>query len=805
MLKNYLKIAWRNMLRKKAYSAINITGLAIGITCCILITLYVQDELSYDRYNTHFDKIYRVLHAYRNPKDVDRHSAPAPEDYQVWGNAPVAPSLAADFPEIQKMVRFTSPNTFLLEHGERRFQEEGLVFTDSTVFDIFSWKMLAGNPKVALVAPNSVVLTKSIAEKYFGNENPLGQTLRVDNQETFTVTGVMEDVPANSHLSFNGLVSMSTFRKWRPEIFDEWGYIDFYTYFLIPEHTDIKTLEAKIPGFVSRHYPQSDRSIYTIAFEPLSAAYLHSKAQRQPGPTGSLSNVYIFSIIAIFVLLIACINFVNLSTARSMERAREVGVRKAVGAYQQGLIHQFLTESILISFSAVLLAMIFTMLALPAIREISGKPLTYTLLLSWKFTPLLILMPFILGLLAGSYPAWVLARFRPVEVLKGQFRSSGKGIALRKALVIVQFSLSIALIAGTMIVYSQLKHLRSHSLGFRQDQMLVIDYGGDQKVNESFETIKAVLAKNPAVQSIAASRAVPGDFYPNGTTFIESPGGEMKNETPGMYEIDFDFIPVYEMKMAAGRAYSREFPTDAQEALIINEASARQFGYANPADIVGKRFEQWGRKGTVIGVIKDFNYQSLHKKVEPLAMRMAPQSSLNKLSLRIKTDNLSQTLKELERTWATLAPHRPFLYSFLDQSFNKQYQQDARFGELFAAFAGLTIFIACLGLFGLATYATEQRVKEIGVRKVLGASVTNIVRLLSSDFIKLVLVAILIATPVIWWAMQEWLEGYAYRISIQWWMIATAGILAVMTALLTVSLLAVKAALMNPIKALRTE
>ncbi|SHN12181.1 ABC transporter permease [Chitinophaga sp. CF418] len=805
MLKNYLKIAWRNMLRKKAYSAINITGLAIGITCCILITLYVQDELSYDRYNTNFDKIYRVLHAYRNPKDVDRNSSPAPEDYQVWGNAPVAPTLAADFPEIKKIVRFTSPNTFLLEHGERRFQEEGFVFTDSTVFDVFSWKMLAGNPKVALVAPNSVVLTKSVAQKYFGNQNPLGQTLRVDNQETFTVTGVIEDVPANSHLSFNGLVSMSTFRNWRAEIFDEWGYIDFYTYFLIPEHTDIKTLEAKIPEFTSRHYPQSDRSIYTIAFEPLSAAYLHSKAQRQPGPTGSLSNVYIFSIIAIFVLLIACINFVNLSTARSMERAREVGVRKAVGAYQQGLIYQFLTESILISFSAVLLAIVFTILALPAIREISGKPLTHSLLLSWKITPALLLMPFILGLLAGGYPAWVLARFRPVEVLKGQFRSSNKGIALRKALVIVQFSLSIALIAGTMIVHSQLRHLRSHSLGFRQDQMLVIDYGGDQKVNESFETIKAILAKNPAVQSITASRAVPGDFYPNGTTFIESRNGDMKAEVPGMYEIDYDFIPAYEIKMAAGRAYSRDFPTDAKEALIINEAAAKQYGYSNTEEIVGKRFEQWGRKGIVIGVTKNFNYQSLHKKVEPLAMRMAPPQAQNKLSLRIKTDHLQKTIKELEQTWSTVAPHRPFLYSFLDESFNRQYKQDARFGELFAAFAGLTIFIACLGLFGLATYATEQRVKEIGVRKVLGASVTNIVQLLSSDFIKLVLVAILIATPVIWWAMQEWLQGYAYRITIQWWMIAMAGILAVVTAFLTVSLLAMKAAMMNPVKALRTE
>ncbi|SDH65390.1 ABC transporter permease [Chitinophaga filiformis] len=805
MLKNYLKIAWRNLLRKKAYSAINITGLAIGITCCILIMFYVQDELSYDRYNVNYDQIYRVTHAYRNAKDVDRNSAPAPENYQVWGNAPVAPALAADFPEIKKITRFTSPNTFLLEHGDRRFQQEGLVFSDSSVFDIFSWKLLAGNPKQALVAPNSVVLTKSLAEKYFGNENPLGQSLRVDNQETFTVTGVMEDVPANSHMSFNGLISMSTFRKWRPEIFDEWGYIDFYTYFLIPEHTNIKTLEAKIPAFATRHYPQGRNDIYTIAFEPLSAAYLHSKATRQPGPTGSLSNVYIFSIIAIFVLLIACINFVNLSTARSMERAREVGVRKAVGAYQRGLIYQFLTESILISFSAVLLSILFTILALPAIREISGKPLTYSLLLSWKVTPVFVLMPFLLGLLAGSYPAWVLSRFKPVEVLKGQFRSSYKGIALRKGLVIVQFSLSIALIAGTMIVYTQLKHLRSHALGFRQDQMLVIDYGGDQKVNESFETVKSMLAKNPAVQAITASRAVPGDFYPNGTTFIESRNGDMKSETPAMYEIDYDFIPAYEMKMAAGRPYSRDFPTDAEEALIINEAAAKQYGYANPEEIIGKRFEQWRRKGTVIGVVKDFNYQSLHKKVEPLAMRMAPLQSLNKLSLRIKTDHIQQTVKELEQTWSALAPQRPFLYSFLDQSFNQQYKQDDRFGQLFAAFAGLTIFIACLGLFGLATYATEQRVKEIGVRKVLGASVTNIVRLLSSDFIKLVLVAILIATPVIWWAMQEWLQGYAYRITIQWWMIALAGILAVTTALLTVSLLAVKAALMNPVKALRTE
>ncbi|MVT09198.1 ABC transporter permease [Chitinophaga tropicalis] len=805
MLKNYLKIAWRNLLRKKVYSAISITGLAVGVACCVLITMYVQDELSYDRYNTNINNIYRVLHAYRNIKDVDVKAPPSPQEYQVWGNAPVGAALSADFPEVKKVTQFTSPFTYLLEHNDRRFQQDGLLFADSATFDIFSWRMLAGNPKKALEAPYSIVLTKSTAQKYFGNENPVGQTLRAEGQFALNVTGVMEDVPANSHFTFNGLVSMNTFRQMKPGIFSEWGYIDFYTYFIVPEHTDMKAMEAKIPGFVARHVPKDDNETYTLAFEPLAAAYLHSQAGRQPGVTGSLSNVYIFSLIAVFILLIACINFINLSTARSMERAREVGVRKAVGAYQKGLVYQFLTESILLSLIAVVLAIVLVLVALPAVSEISGKPLNWRLLLSLKLAPAILCMPLILGLLAGSYPAWVLARFRPVEVLKGQFRSSGSGVILRKALVVIQFSLSVALIAGTAIVYSQLKHLRSHTLGFRQDQMLVINYAGDNKVNQSIDAVKAALARNPAVQSITASRAVPGDFFPNASTLVELRNGDMKVETPALYEIDYDFIPAYEMKMAAGRAYSRDFPSDVEQSLLLNEAAAKLYGYANPEDIIGKRFEQWGRKGQVIGIVKDFNYQSLHKKVEPLVIRMAPSYVLNKISLRIKTDNLPQTIKELEKTWSSLAPHRPFLYTFLDQAFNLQYKQDEHFGELFAAFAALTIFIACLGLFGLATYATEQRVKEIGIRKVLGASVSSIISLLSSDFIRLVLIAIVIATPAVWWAMQQWLQSYAYRIEIQWWMIGLAGILAVITAMITVSFLAMKAAFMNPIKALKTE
>jgi len=805
MLKNYFKVAWRSLMRNKAYSIINVTGLAVGITCCVLISLYVKDELSYDRYHAQADNIYRVIHAYRDVQADEKLPPPSPEDFQVWGNAPIGPALAADFPQIRSLVQFTSPTDYLLEYQDKRLEISNIPFMDSSAFDVFSWKMLAGDPHTALKAPYSIVLTKSVAKKLFGNSNPVGQGLRVDNKNSYTVTGVMEDVPSNSQFTFNGLISMNTFRQLRNEVFGWWGYIDFYTYFVLDPRADISSLQRRSNSFIKRHMPGSKEGSYIIGFERFTDAYLHSQAGRQPGVTGSLSNVYIFSVIAIFILFIACINFMNLATARSMERAKEVGVRKAVGAYQQGLISQFLTESVVISLAATLLAVGLILIALPPMRNITGKPFPYEDLLSWKALPVLIITPLAVGILAGSYPAWVLARFKPALVLKGKFDASGKGVMLRKGLVVLQFTLSIALIASTVIVFTQLDHLRKHSLGFRQDQMLVVDDGGDQEVNKRIETVKAAFLRNPAVLMAAASRAVPGEFFPNAYTQIESRTGEMLHFDPALYEIDFDFIPAYEMKMAAGRAYSRDFPADAEKSLVINEAAAKLWGYNNPSDIVGKRFDQWGRKGTVIGVVKDFNYQSLHHKVEPLALRMAPPEVINRISLRVKADHLSQTIKELERTWRELVPYRPFAYSFMDQSFNQQYQQDQRFGQVFTAFAFLTIFIACLGLFGLATYATEQRIKEIGIRKVLGASVTNIVGLLSSGFVKLVGLAFLIATPLAWWGMDKWLQGFAYRVDIQWWIFALAGTLAIVIALFTVSYQAVRAALMNPIRSLRSE
>lgn len=804
MLHHFLTIAYRNLLRHKGYTFLNIAGLAVGMACCLLILFYVRHELSYDHYHEKADRIYRVVHAYRSFKQGENLPAPAPEQFQVWGNAPVGPALAADFPEVQKIVQFTSPINLLLQKGEKRFQEDNLLFMDSTVFDIFSWKMLAGNPRKALTAPNSIVLTKSMARKYFGDSNPVGQTLQVENKETFMVTGVMEDVPSNSHFSFNGLVSMSTFRKWRADIFDSWGYVDFYTYFLATEQTSIESLKAKVPDFLKRH---NDEKGYTISFEKLTDAYLHSPAGRQPGPTGNLSNVYIFSSVALFILLIACINFMNLSTARSMERAKEVGVRKVVGAHHNGLIRQFLSESVLLCLAAALLSLILAELALPFIGELSGKRFSSATLFSSQLLLLVVALAIVVGVLAGSYPAWVLSRFRPVLVLKGVFHSSAQGIALRKALVVFQFSLSMILIAGTGIVFSQLKHLRSHDLGFKQEQMLVIDFGNDQEVQQKIETIKQVFMNHPAVVSASASRAVPGDFLPNAGTQIQSPEGEMQHQSPLIYEIDYDFIPTFEIQMAAGRAFSRDFPADTARSLLINEAAARLYGYANPADAVGKRFSQWGREGNIIGVVKDFNFRSLHQAVEPLTLRFAPPSegSLSRLSLRIQSGNMQSTITGLETLWNKLSPQRPFLYSFLDESFNKQYQADLHFGQIFSLFSGLAIFIACLGLFGLSTFTAQQRTKEIGIRKVLGASLTSIVTLLSKDFIQLVFISILIATPVCWYAMNRWLDDFAYRIEIGPGIFLQAGLIALVIALVTISWQSVRAALANPVKSLRNE
>jgi putative ABC transport system permease protein len=803
MFRHFFQIACRNLMKRKLFSFINIAGLAIGMACCVLITLYVRNELSYDRYHAKRDRIYRVIQTFRSVQKGENPGPPAPQDFQVWGCAPVGPALQADFPEIEKVVRFMSPISILLQHGDRRIQQDNMVCMDSTAFDVFTWKMLCGDPHTALIAANSIVLTRTVAGKLFGNSNPVGQILRADNHVNLLVTGVMEDVPPNSQFTFNGLISMASDRLQEPDVYNQWGYVDFYSYLLLKENTSIQHLQVQASAFVKRHNP-GDKG-YAISFEKMTDAYLHSVATRQPGPTGSLTNVYLFSCIAVFIMLIACINFMNLSTARSLERAKEVGIRKVLGVRPSSLMWQFLAESVLMSIGAAIIALLLANTGLSLIGSLSGKDLSDVNFFSPPVLGSMLALATIVGLVAGVYPAWFLSGFKAIAVLKGKFNPSGQGISLRKALVVFQFTVSIVLIAGTIIVYRQLGYINRHDLGFRKDQMVIIDFSGDDQVERHIESIKGAIARDPGVISVSASRAVPGEFLPNAGTQIQTPDGNMGFQIPFIYEIDFDFIPTYHIALVAGRAYSRSFQTDSGQSMIINQEAAKLYGYQNPADAVGKKFEQWGRKGTIIGVVKDFNFRSLHQAVEPLTLRYGYPDVLNRISVAVKADNVPVTLARLKSTWDKLAPQRPFLYHFLDQSFNQQYQADQHFGQLFTFFSCLAIFIACLGLFGLSTFMAQQRVKEIGIRKALGSSQTNIVLLLSRDFIRLILVAMVISVPLCWWVMNDWLQGFAYRIHIGPAVFIESGLVALAIALATLSRQALKAAMGNPVESLRSE
>lgn len=800
MLRNYLKTAWRNLIKNKIYSIINIGGLAIGLSCFLLITLYIVKELFYDTYHEKGDRIYRVLH-HSNSKDLS-HA-------WVWGNAPVGPTLKADFPEVLEKVQFSGQSAILLKYGANAFQENDCFYADAAALEVFSWPLVSGDPTTALEAPYSIVLTETTAKKYFGEQDPMGKVIEGvggrANDGNYTVTGIMKDVPENSHFSFDVLMSMDSFYQSRPGIFDAWGYVDFYTYLLVSENFDQQAFQAKVPAFLKKHDNDAsgDDYFYNITLESLKDIYLHSTADRQPGITGSLSNIYIFAIIGLFILIIACINFMNLSTARSLERAKEVGVRKVIGAHRKGLIYQFFGESLVLVFLSSIVALLLVFLALHWMSNLTGISFYYKDVIQLPLLLFFFGTALVTALLSGSYPALILSGFKPISILRGTFRKSPQGANLRKGLVVFQFSLSIALIASTIIVYNQLGYLFSKDMGFDKEQQLILDFNWDNDVISNMETIKSEFEAMPNVTSVSMSRTVPGSHFPAAGTTVELTSGEMKTFTPYIYEVDNDFIPHYDIEVVAGRAFSRDFPTDSISSLVINQAAAKAFGYADPNEIIGKKFDQWGRQGTIIGVVKDFNYLSLHQGIAPLTLRQVPYGQY--FSLKLSSNDFFGTIDKIRQKWAVLAPHRPFLHSFLDESFNEQYLADVRFRKLFTIFSFLAIFIACLGLFGLVTYSALQRTKEIGIRKVLGAEVTNIIALISKDFIKLVGIALLIAVPFSWYAMNQWLNDFAYRIEIQWWVFVLAGILALLITFFTIGFQAVKAALVNPIKSLRTE
>ncbi|OQP65607.1 ABC transporter permease [Niastella populi] len=792
MLKNYFKIAFRNLWRHRVFSFINIMGLTVGMTACLLIFLYVRFELSYDRFHPKADRVYRVVADIKTPTETLPSQGPA------WA---VPGHIKFDFPEVEAFTR-VAPENLLFRKGDIKFNEANSIWADSAFFQIFGFKLLKGDPRTALKEPFSVVMSASTAKKYFGKADPMGQTILITSEGSpATITGIMQDMPENTQVKGDVLVSMTTITtQYAKGIDDQWSNYSPWAYILLKPGTDAKTLEKKFPAFLEKWSGKEMKELQmfvTLKLEKLKEVYLYSS---RGDSLGSIRNVYIFSIIALFILIIACINFINLTTARASERAKEVGIRKVAGAVRPQLARQFLGESIVICFIAFLLTLGLSALLLPSFNQLAGKTISTGIFHDGPLVALLLGTGIVIGLLAGIYPAFVLSSFKPIEVLKGRFATGNKGNILRKGLVISQFAISTALIIGTIIVYTQMSYMRNRELGFNKDQVLVVETKSEKKRG----ALQEAISRLPNIKTSALSASVPGSGHPGAYSEVENVKGDLQITNLDLYFVDFDYIPLYNFKMAAGRAFSREYKTDSGQAMILNEAAVRMLGYHSPDQAIGKKFKQWGHEGRIIGVIQDFHYKSLQTPIKPLSIRMNWDNT-TLLSVKVNAANIQKTIASIEKEFKTIIPNRPFSYYFLDEFFDRQYRNEERFGRLFLNFAVLAIFISCLGLLGLASYATMQRTREIGIRKVMGASVSNIINLLSKDFLKLVIISFFIAAPVAWYFMHKWLADFAYRTSISWWIFAMAGVLAILIAVVTISVQAFRAAVANPVKSLRTE
>ncbi|WP_266368351.1 ABC transporter permease [Tellurirhabdus rosea] len=810
MLTNYLKIAWRNLVRNKAFSAINIAGLSLGMATCLLILLFVQQELSYDRFHQKADRIVRVVFKASMNGGKIREASVMP---------PVAQTLKADYPEVLGATRLREAGLPIVTYKDKSFKETGVAFADSNVFDVFTLPLLAGNARTALSQPNTVVISRKTAEKYFGKEDPLGKVLTLrDWKAPFTVTGVMENLPAQSHFHFDLLLSMAGERDAQS---GSWMTSGYYTYLLLPEGYDYRQLEVKLPQVAGKYIsPQLKQAMgmslaefrqkgndLGLFLQPLTAIHLHSDVLYDFEPGGDIRYLYLFGAIAVFMLLIACINFMNLSTAGASKRGREVGIRKVMGSLKQSLVTQFLLESLLLSGLALVLSLGLVWLMLPYFNQLAGKELTVNVMQNPWLLPGLLLFTVLVSVLAGSYPAFFLSSFKPVSVLKGPGplagRAGRKGFSLRSGLVVFQFFISFTLIVGTVVVYRQLQYIQNKKLGYDKEQVLVVRE--TWRLGQRETGFRERLLEDSRVTNATVSGYLPAGPS-NGNNFMAYADNNASQLVKTLrYEVDPYYIPTLGMRMKLGRNFSAAFPTDSS-AVIINESAARAFGWGSRA--LGhtlSRSDNEGRTATyrVIGIVEDFHFKSLHERIAPLVMTLGGNSG--SVIVKVKTPEMAGLLADLQKQWAAFGIDAPLEYAFLDESFQATYVAEQQTGTILGVFAGLTILVACLGLFGLATFTAEQRRKEIGVRKVLGASVTGVVALLSRDFLKLVLVAIVIASPVAWYAMNWWLQDFAYKINIEWWVFVVAGLLAVAIALLTVSFQSIKAALMNPVKSLRTE
>ncbi len=809
MFKNYLKIAWRNLVKNKAYSIINITGLAIGLACFLLIALYVMDELSYDRFFPDANNIYRIN------SDIKFGGANL---HMALTSDMMGQLLKKDYPQVEQYTRiYTSNGDKLIKKGTEYIDEKKVANVDSTFFDVFQLPVVEGSTKHALDEPNTVVLTESAAKKYFGNTHVVGKTIetRDDKNPFYKITAVIKDIPANAHFHFDFLFSMKNLDY-------SWGAItshNFYTYLKLRQGTDYKAFEKNLDQYIDKYvlpYAKKFMNINSMdefkkagnnleySLMPLTKIHLYSDRSFELSAGGNVQYVYIFSAVALFILLIACINFMNLTTARSANRAREVGIRKVLGTEKSDLIWQFLFESTAMVLVSLIIAVIIVYAVLPLFNNVADKQMNISNLLSVYILPLLIALPFVVGLLAGSYPAFFLSSFKPIEVLKGKLKLGSKSGGLRSVLVVFQFATSIVLIVGTIVVYDQLNYIQTKNLGYNKDQILIIN--GIGSLNDNATAFKNEAKQLPGVVSATISGYLPvSDSYRSDNTFSKDAvlttqsGFDMQN-----WSIDYDYLKTLGMQIVKGRNFSKDFPTDSS-AVIINETTAKILGYADP---IGKNLYESEDNGatsahTIIGVVKNFNFESLHQVIGPLCFHLGGGGGFG--VFKVNTANIQHLITQIQNKWKAIAPGLPFSYRFLNDSFDEMYRSEQRAGKIALIFSVLAIFIACLGLFGLATFIAEQRTKEIGIRKVLGASVQSIVQMLSKDFLKLVAIAFLFAAPLSWWIMNTWLQDFAYRINIEWWFFAFAGIGALLIALITVSFQAIRAAISNPVKSLRTE
>jgi len=806
MIRNYIKTAFRTLIKNKGFTAINVFGLALGLAACLLIVFYVFDELSYDRYNVNADRIYRVNEDLKLGDNKVQYAVCMP---------PLAQTLKNDFPQVENAVRLKAGGGMHVKKGNENILEYNMIFADPSIFDVFTLPIIYGNKATALTEPNTVVITESTAKKYFNKVDVVGQNLITDANHGMKITAVIKDIPQQSHFHADFILSMASFPDSRS---NEWLRSDYNTYVLMRKGADYKKLEAQFPQLLRRYsgdqmqaelkmsYDKFEQSgsYFRMNMIPLTDIHLHSNQTGELSANGTTQYVYIFSVIAIFILLIACVNFMNLSTARSSNRAREVGVRKVLGSARKYLVAQFLSESILITLLSVIIALIIAIAILPTFNHFADKDIVVnTATLVWLI-PSSVLAVLIIGFLAGLYPAFFLSAFKPIDVLKGKVSTGFKGGRLRSFLVIFQFSISIILIVGTLVVYNQLHYIQNRDLGYNRNQVLVIqnafELGGHSK------TFKQEVKQLPGVENATLTGFLPTTQNRSTAIFYKQAVADPKQAIfPQTWNVDEDYVKTLGMKLAAGRSFSAQMPSDSST-VVINETAAKFLGFTDAVNKIIYKSSGGGtptfKPYTIIGVIKDFNFSSLRDNINPVILQLGDDTG--DLSLRVQTTNLPALLAQIEDKWRGMSAAH-FQYSFMNQDFDGMYRTEQRTGTIFIAFTILAIAIACLGLFGLAAYAAEQRTKEIGIRKVMGANVSLIVAMLSRDFIKLVCIAILISSPIAWWAMNKWLQNFAYRTSFQWWVFAVAGLTAIIIAFVTISFQSFKAAVANPVKSLRSE